>query len=190
VASPATRCRGNRRKILVAADRLFAEEGLGVGHDQIARTAGVAVGTVYRRFPDKSSLIAALYTEQVDRAVDAARSARMVEDPWAAVVQFLTTILQMQADSRGLRELSAASPHGHEPGRYLGGRGYTLRDPTSCGVQSNTLSDRDTGRAGAWPRASWWPRHGGRTGRWSGSGHGRRAAGRCSGRRQHPEDRR
>jgi len=120
VASPATRCRGNRRKILVAADRLFAEEGLGVGHDQIARTAGVAVGTVYRRFPDKSSLIAALYTEQVDRAVDAARSARMVEDPWAAVVQFLTTILQMQADSRGLRELSAASPHGHEPGRYSG----------------------------------------------------------------------
>jgi AcrR family transcriptional regulator len=38
----------NRQQILAAADRLVAENGLGVGHDQIARAAGVAIGTVYR----------------------------------------------------------------------------------------------------------------------------------------------
>jgi AcrR family transcriptional regulator len=50
----------NRQKILAAAARLFSERGLRVGHDEIARAAGVAAGTVYRRFPDKADLVAAL----------------------------------------------------------------------------------------------------------------------------------
>lgn len=104
----------NRQKILVAAAQLFAERGLDVGHDQIARTAGVAVGTVYRRFPDKSALIAALYSEQVEQVVAAARAALLIEDPWEAIVEFLTAVLGMQAHSRGLRDLSAGHPHGQE----------------------------------------------------------------------------
>lgn len=108
----------NRQKILAAADRLISEKGLGVGHDQIARAAGVAVGTVYRRFPDKSALVAALFTGQVEIVVDAARAALLVEDPWQAIVDFLTAILKMQADSRGLRELVSGSPHGEDLTRY------------------------------------------------------------------------
>ena len=108
----------NREKILGVADRLFAERGLGVSHHEIAQAAGVAVGTVYRRFPDKSALVAALFTEQVGQVVEAAESALLVEDPWAAIVQFMTTVLEMQAGSRGLRELSAGDPHGQELARY------------------------------------------------------------------------
>ncbi|MEP6649431.1 MAG: TetR/AcrR family transcriptional regulator [Lapillicoccus sp.] len=108
----------NRQRILAAADRLMAEHGLGVGHDLIAREAQVAVGTVYRRFPDKASLVAALFTDQVDRVVAVARDAATEDDPWRAVVKFLTGILELQAASRGLRELSAGSPHGVELARY------------------------------------------------------------------------
>lgn len=108
----------NRQKILVAADRLIAERGLSVGHDQIARAAGVAVGTVYRRFPDRAALVTALFTNQVERVVEEAREALLIEDPWQAIVEFLNAILSMQAESRGLREMSAGSPYGHELARY------------------------------------------------------------------------
>jgi len=108
----------NRQKILVAADRLIADRGLSVGHDQIARSAGVAIGTVYRRFPDKTALVTALFTDQVERVVAKAQQALLVHDPWQAIVEFLTAILTMQAESRGLREVSAGSPYGHELARY------------------------------------------------------------------------
>lgn len=108
----------NRQKILAAADRLIAERGLSVGHDQIARAAGVAVGTVYRRFPDRAALVTALFTDQVERVVAQASDALLVDDPWQAIVDFLTAILTMQAQSRGLREVSAGSPYGQELARY------------------------------------------------------------------------
>lgn len=108
----------NRQKILVAAGRLFAEHGLTVRHDVIAREAGVAVGTVYRRFPDKSSLVTALFQDHVDRVVACAQAALEVEDAWTGVVQFLTSVLEIQQSSRGLREISAGSPHGVELARY------------------------------------------------------------------------
>ena len=51
----------NRRRILDAAREVFAERGLDAGLDHIARHAGLGVGTVYRRFPDKERLIEALF---------------------------------------------------------------------------------------------------------------------------------
>jgi AcrR family transcriptional regulator len=62
-----------------------------VSHDHIARAAEVAVGTVYRRFPDKSSLIEALFAEQVDAVVASARAALRIADPWTALTTFMPT---------------------------------------------------------------------------------------------------
>lgn len=102
----------NRQRILTAAAGLIAEHGLAVSHDQIAQAAEVAVGTVYRRFPDKSSLVDALFTDQVEAVVASARAALRIADPWTALTTFMTDILQMQAANRGLRELSSGSAHG------------------------------------------------------------------------------
>ncbi len=102
----------NRQKILTAAASLIAEHGLGVSHDQIARAAEVAVGTVYRRFPEKSDLIEALFSEEVDSVVASARAALEIADPWQALVTFMTEILHLQAENRGLSELSTGSTHG------------------------------------------------------------------------------
>src|SRR6058998_191476 len=54
----------NRQRILDAARELFAERGLGVTLNDVAHHAGVGVGTVYRRFPDKEVLIDTLFQEQ------------------------------------------------------------------------------------------------------------------------------
>ena len=108
----------NRERILTAAARLIAEHGLGVSHDQIARAAEVAVGTVYRRFPDKPALIEALFSDQVDAVVASARAALDIADPWQALVTFMTETLQFQADNRGLGELSNGSPHGFALASY------------------------------------------------------------------------
>jgi AcrR family transcriptional regulator len=108
----------NRQRILAAAAGLISEQGLGVSHDQIAQAADVAVGTVYRRFPDKASLVEALFADQVDAVVAAARAALQIVDPWTALTTFMTDILQMQAANRGLRELSSGSPHGLALGSY------------------------------------------------------------------------
>ena len=59
----------NRQRILAAAGELFAERGLAVTLDDIARHAGVGVGTVYRRYPDKELLIDALFEERLEGAL-------------------------------------------------------------------------------------------------------------------------
>lgn len=96
----------NRQRILDAARILVAERGLGISHDEIARAADVAVGTVYRRFPDKESLVEALYADRLDEVVAEAEAARDLPDPWQALVSFMTGTLEHQADNRGLGELA------------------------------------------------------------------------------------
>lgn len=95
----------NRQRILDAARALVARQGLGVSHDEIARAADVAVGTVYRRFPDKESLVEALFADRLDEVVAAAEAARDLLDPWHALTVFMTDTLEHQAGNRGLGEL-------------------------------------------------------------------------------------
>src|SRR5690242_21959114 len=56
----------NRQRILAAAAEVFNERGLEVSLDEIARQAGVGVGTVYRRFRTKEELIEALFMDRLD----------------------------------------------------------------------------------------------------------------------------
>jgi AcrR family transcriptional regulator len=102
----------NRQRVLAAARELFAERGLHVTLDDIARAAGVGVGTVYRRFPDKEQLIDALFEERVGEIRNAASESLELADPWAAVVSFLERSLELQAEDRGLKEVLLSSAHG------------------------------------------------------------------------------
>jgi AcrR family transcriptional regulator len=102
----------NRQRILAAARTLFAEQGLGVSHDQLAEAADVAVGTVYRRFPDKESLIEALFAEEVDELLDRAEAALQIADPWKALVAFITQTLEIHAANRSLKELALGGAPG------------------------------------------------------------------------------
>ena len=104
----------NRRRILEAAAVVFAERGLDVSLDEIAAAAGVGVGTVYRRFPDKDALIDALFEDKI-RAVEAlARHALELSDPWEAFSGFMRGMCRLQADDRGLADALLSVTRGRE----------------------------------------------------------------------------
>ncbi|MFE5706571.1 MULTISPECIES: TetR/AcrR family transcriptional regulator [Rhodococcus] len=56
----------NRQRLLDAAATVFSERGLDVGVDEIARVAGVGIGTLYRRFPTKDALVSELVRQVYD----------------------------------------------------------------------------------------------------------------------------
>jgi AcrR family transcriptional regulator len=95
----------NRERILAAAAELFATKGLGTTLDEIAAAAGIGVGTVYRRFPDKSHLIEALFEARIERVVAIAEEAAADPDPWRGLVDFLDRSTALEAEDRGLAEL-------------------------------------------------------------------------------------
>ncbi|MEU6329924.1 helix-turn-helix domain-containing protein [Streptomyces sp. NPDC047049] len=95
----------NRQRTLRAAREVFAERGLAVNLDDIARHAGVGVATSYRLFGNKQALINELFEERVDALVAFAEQALAHDDPWEGFVSLLTMALDEMAADRGLREV-------------------------------------------------------------------------------------
>lgn len=104
----------NRQLILDVAARAFAERGLDVGFEEIARRAGVGVGTVYRRFPDRELLVEALFERRMDEMAATAQRALDHPDPWAGLCAFLQESLEMQVTDRGMQTVLGANTHGGE----------------------------------------------------------------------------
>ncbi|HEX8102760.1 MAG TPA: helix-turn-helix domain-containing protein [Solirubrobacteraceae bacterium] len=117
MASPTTEARPlradarrNRERVLAAARAVFAEDGSEAQMDEIARRAEVGVGTVYRHFPTKDALVAALVTDSFERLADAARDAVDEPDPWKAFEQVLWRGAELLAANRGVSESLATLP--------------------------------------------------------------------------------
>lgn len=82
--------RRNRERIIAAAEAIFAERGADAPMEEIARGAGVGVGTLYRRFPDRDALVVAVMRTIVARLAAAGRAALAEEpDAWSAFERFL-----------------------------------------------------------------------------------------------------
>jgi AcrR family transcriptional regulator len=95
----------NRDRILSAAAEVFAERGVNVPLDEIARRAGVGVATLYRRFPTRADLAEAAfersmsqYTEAVDRALANPRASEGFR-------RLIFDVCELQARDAGLRDL-------------------------------------------------------------------------------------
>lgn len=104
----------NRQRILEVAREAFAEDGLALTLDEIARRAGVGVGTVYRRFPGKEQLIDALFEERIGEVVALAEAALRRDDAWQGLVSFLEGATRLHAEDRGLKEVALSGAHGLE----------------------------------------------------------------------------
>jgi AcrR family transcriptional regulator len=94
----------NRLRILQAAREVFADRGFDASLDQIAAHAGVGVGTVYRRFPDKDTLIDALFEDRIGEVAAAGQRALTASDPWQGLVDFLQQTNALLARDRGLKQ--------------------------------------------------------------------------------------
>ncbi|MEV4535329.1 helix-turn-helix domain-containing protein [Asanoa sp. NPDC049518] len=92
----------NRARVLDAARAAFAEDGAEVQMEQIARRAGVGVGTLYRNFPTKQALINELAQRWMDERVEIADEALSMPDPAEAFGWFVRRTAEDMAGDAGL----------------------------------------------------------------------------------------
>jgi len=83
----------NRQMVLEVAETVFAAEGLAVPIDEIARRAGLGVGTLYRHFPTKEVLFDAIVRRRMEGMVEAAQGLVTAADPGEAFFEFLARIV-------------------------------------------------------------------------------------------------
>jgi AcrR family transcriptional regulator len=102
--------RRNRERILAAAKDLFAELGSDTQMDDIARAAGVGVGTVYRHFPTKDVLVGELVRAKFLHHAERAREWHDREDGWTAFEGFIReSVAEMEADASQQRMMWVAN---------------------------------------------------------------------------------
>ncbi|MEV0435913.1 helix-turn-helix domain-containing protein [Nocardia sp. NPDC050413] len=114
----------NRDALVSAARELFEERGLDAPLKEIAARAGVAIGTLYNRFPTRDELIAAAVDDRVGAGARIAEQALELDDPWEAFVFLVEGICALHAEDRVLGELALRNPpspalerarvHGHD----------------------------------------------------------------------------
>jgi AcrR family transcriptional regulator len=95
----------NRERILAAARRLYAREGLGVSMAAVAREAGVGKATLSRRFSTRQDLIAAVFADRMDGYAAAAETALADPDPWRGFTGYIYAVCAMQAADRGFADV-------------------------------------------------------------------------------------
>jgi AcrR family transcriptional regulator len=97
----------NRASILAAAEAVFAEKGPSASTGEVAARAGVAIGTVFRHFPTKQTLLQAIMKDLLLRLAQEADSLNANESPATALFTFITRIVEQAADKKTIVDLLA-----------------------------------------------------------------------------------
>ncbi|MFE3055096.1 TetR/AcrR family transcriptional regulator [Nocardia sp. NPDC059239] len=100
--------RRNRERVLRTAQQLFAQEGLGISLDEIARQAGVGPGTVHRHFPTKEALYLAVSIDQIEQLVAEAAVLATSDDP-AALFTLLSLMMANGVENATVKSALAAA---------------------------------------------------------------------------------
>ena len=93
--------RRNYEKVLAAAREAFAEGGESTALEEIARRAGVGIGTLYRHFPTRQALVEALYLDEVEEVCRSAAELDLA-DPWEALNRWFERFIGYIATKRAL----------------------------------------------------------------------------------------
>lgn len=95
----------NRLRIVEAARRVFAEQGLDAPMNEVARRAGVGVATLYRRFPTREDLITSVFAEKMSAYARAIEDALGDPDPWHGFCAYIERVCAMQAEDHGFTDV-------------------------------------------------------------------------------------
>ncbi|MFD9547921.1 TetR/AcrR family transcriptional regulator [Nocardia salmonicida] len=95
----------NRERVVAAARRLYARDGLGVSMAAVAREAGVGKATLSRRFATREDLIAAVFADRMDGYAAAVETALADPDPWAGFTGYVRAVCAMQSADRGFADV-------------------------------------------------------------------------------------
>jgi AcrR family transcriptional regulator len=85
--------RRNRERLLLVADEVFATQGVGASTEDIARAAGVGIGTLFRHFPTKEALLEAVFVARLRQLADQADRLTSAPDPGAAFETFFRQVI-------------------------------------------------------------------------------------------------
>jgi len=91
----------NRSRILTAARTVFGREGISAPMASVAREAGVGIATLFRHFPAKQDLVAAVFADRMDVYAEAATAALADPDPWHGLTGYIEAVCAMQASDYG-----------------------------------------------------------------------------------------
>ncbi|MGK5740247.1 TetR/AcrR family transcriptional regulator [Micromonospora sp. URMC 103] len=97
--------RSNYDRLLTVAAEAFAREGTQTSLKAIAQKAGVGIGTLYRRFPTRETLVDAVYRNEVTRLCDAARELLETLPPAAALTAWTERFVDFMATKRGMADV-------------------------------------------------------------------------------------
>jgi AcrR family transcriptional regulator len=113
----------NRQRLIAAAIEMFGERGLEVGVAEIAERAGVGRATLFRNFPSKEALVAAVVVERLRESVVRGRAALEDPDPAEALFGLIDSTLERQQTDRSVFEALAdtwmANPEIHAAHREM-----------------------------------------------------------------------
>jgi AcrR family transcriptional regulator len=105
VRKPRADAERNRVRLLETAKAVFAEKGSAASLDEIARIAGVGAGTLYRHFPTRDALVAAVYRNETEQLVAAARRLAETHPPVMALREWLLLFVDYMATKHGMHEV-------------------------------------------------------------------------------------
>ncbi|WP_327003709.1 TetR/AcrR family transcriptional regulator [Dactylosporangium sp. NBC_01737] len=109
---PRSDARHNRERLIAAARELVAEVGSEVALDEVARRAGVGNATLYRHFPTRAELLAALYTDEVRALCDHGDRLLAAPSPIEALFAWLDAFVTHVATRRPLALAATDVPDG------------------------------------------------------------------------------
>ncbi|GAA2157528.1 TetR/AcrR family transcriptional regulator [Actinomadura napierensis] len=97
----------NRAKVLAAAEDVFAAQGTSASTEEVARRAGVGIGTVFRHFPTKESLLEAVLVALLERLAAQARDLASAADPGEAFFGFFARVVAQAATKQAVTDALA-----------------------------------------------------------------------------------
>jgi AcrR family transcriptional regulator len=101
--------RRNRARLLGVAEQVFADRGIGVSTEEIARQAGVGIGTVFRHFPTKEALLEAVFVERLTRLGERAAALSESEEPGPAFFAFVALVVDQASSKNAFADALAAA---------------------------------------------------------------------------------
>lgn len=101
---PRTDSLRNRTRLLEEAKTSFSEKGSGASLEEIARAAGVGIGTLYRHFPTRDALIEAVYRQESEQLVEAAAEFAKTYDPLPALRAWMLLFVDFIGTKQGMSE--------------------------------------------------------------------------------------
>ena len=99
----------NRQKVLDAATEIFSREGVNASLEDVAKSAGVGIGTLYRRFPSRAQLIVAVYEPAISAWTHSIQDALAAKDPCKGLQAVLTGLFELQFTFRGFADVMTMS---------------------------------------------------------------------------------